>query len=72
MPHMPLGAHGVAISTIFNVDFFKQIQQIQIQTDHTHIMSDFWHYETFGGIRGFIGTIPVKIHITNNGWYENM
>ena len=33
MPHMPLGAHGVAISTIFNVDFFKQIQQIQIQTD---------------------------------------
>ena len=27
MPHMPLGAHGVAISTIFNVDFFKQMQQ---------------------------------------------
>ena len=33
MPHMHLGAHEVAISTIFNVDFFKQIQQIQILTD---------------------------------------
>ena len=28
MSHMPLGAHGVAISTIFNVEIFKQIQQI--------------------------------------------
>ena len=33
MPHMHLGAHEVAISTIFNVDFFKQIQQIQILAD---------------------------------------
>ena len=28
MSHMPLGAHGVAISTIFNMEIFKQIQQI--------------------------------------------
>ena len=33
MPHMHLGAHEVAISTISNVGFFKQIQQIQILTD---------------------------------------
>ena len=28
MFQMPLGAHGAAISTIFNVEIFKQIQQI--------------------------------------------